>query len=72
MLAMAKSINAAIFGSILLTLPLAVAGLPRGSNPFLTPHAASTTPQIDAPARVRPHHPGHHHRAVMMPGARSL
>jgi hypothetical protein len=72
MLAKAKSINAAIFGSILLMLPLAVAGLPPGSNPFLTPHAASTAPPVIAPPRIHPHRPAHRHRAIVLSGARSF
>ncbi len=55
MLSMAKSINAAFFGGVLLTLPLAVAGTPRSANPYLAPHA-STAYQVksDIPSvRVR-------------------
>ncbi len=58
MLAMAKSVNAALFGSLLVFLPLAVASIPKSANPFLIPHA-----QIEPPPVVV--HPAlKHHRAA--------
>jgi hypothetical protein len=46
MLPIARTLNAVLFGSILLMLPIAVAGTPDSDNPYVTTQA---TPAFSVP-----------------------